>query len=28
MEKGVQTPEQILAGIPNGFYVTELWALA
>jgi PmbA protein len=22
--KGVQTPEQILAGIPNGFYVTEL----
>lgn len=24
MEKGVQTPEQILAGIPNGFYVTEL----
>jgi len=23
-EKGVQTPEQILAGIPNGFYVTEL----
>ena len=24
MEKGVQTPEQIIAGIPNGFYVTEL----
>jgi PmbA protein len=24
VEKGVQTPEQILAGIPNGFYVTEL----
>ena len=24
LEKGVQTPEQILAGIPNGFYVTEL----
>jgi PmbA protein len=24
IEKGVQTPEQILAGIPNGFYVTEL----
>jgi PmbA protein len=24
MEKGVQTPERILAGIPNGFYVTEL----
>jgi PmbA protein len=24
MEKGVQTPEQIVAGIPNGFYVTEL----
>ena len=23
-EKGVQTPEQILAGTPNGFYVTEL----
>ena len=23
-EKGVQTPEQIVAGIPNGFYVTEL----
>lgn len=23
-EKGVQTPEQILASIPNGFYVTEL----
>jgi PmbA protein len=23
-EKGVQTPEQILAGISNGFYVTEL----
>jgi PmbA protein len=24
LEKGVQTPGQILAGIPNGFYVTEL----
>jgi PmbA protein len=24
MEKGVQTPEQIVSGIPNGFYVTEL----
>jgi PmbA protein len=24
LEKGFQTPEQILAGIPNGFYVTEL----
>src|ERR1035441_1805712 len=24
LEKGVQTPEQIIAGIPNGFYVTEL----
>uniref|UniRef100_Q02AA7 Peptidase U62, modulator of DNA gyrase n=1 Tax=Solibacter usitatus (strain Ellin6076) TaxID=234267 RepID=Q02AA7_SOLUE len=24
IEKGVQTPEQIIAGIPNGFYVTEL----
>ena len=24
LEKGVQTPEQILASIPNGFYVTEL----
>jgi PmbA protein len=24
IEKGVQTPEQILAGISNGFYVTEL----
>jgi PmbA protein len=24
VEKGVQTPEQIVAGIPNGFYVTEL----
>ncbi|HTS24906.1 MAG TPA: metallopeptidase TldD-related protein [Bryobacteraceae bacterium] len=24
IHKGVQTPEQILAGIPNGFYVTEL----
>jgi PmbA protein len=24
IEKGVQTPEQILVGIPNGFYVTEL----
>ncbi|HEY2013569.1 MAG TPA: metallopeptidase TldD-related protein [Bryobacteraceae bacterium] len=24
IEKGVQTPEQIVAGIPNGFYVTEL----
>jgi PmbA protein len=24
VEKGVQTPEQILAGISNGFYVTEL----
>jgi PmbA protein len=23
-EKGGQTPEQIVAGIPNGFYVTEL----
>jgi PmbA protein len=23
-EKGVQTPEQIIAGIANGFYVTEL----
>jgi len=24
LEPGVQTPEQIIAGIPNGFYVTEL----
>ena len=24
IEKGAQTPEQILSGIPNGFYVTEL----
>jgi PmbA protein len=24
IEKGVQTPEQILAGVSNGFYVTEL----
>jgi PmbA protein len=24
IEKGVQTPEQVIAGIPNGFYVTEL----
>jgi PmbA protein len=24
LERGVQTPEQIIAGIPNGFYVTEL----
>ena len=24
LEKGVQTPEQLIAGIPNGFYVTEL----
>jgi PmbA protein len=24
VEKGVQTPEQIIVGIPNGFYVTEL----
>ncbi len=24
IEKGVQTPEEIIAGIPNGFYVTEL----
>jgi len=24
LEPGVQTPEQILAAIPNGFYVTEL----
>jgi PmbA protein len=24
IEKGVQTPEQIVAGISNGFYVTEL----
>jgi len=24
LERGVQTPEQIVAGIPNGFYVTEL----
>lgn len=24
VEKGVQTPERIIAGIPNGFYVTEL----
>ncbi len=24
LEKGVQTPEQIVAGIANGFYVTEL----
>ena len=24
MEKGVQPPERIIAGIPNGFYVTEL----
>jgi PmbA protein len=24
LEKGVQTPEEIVAGIPNGFYVTEL----
>jgi PmbA protein len=23
-EKGVQSPEEILAGVPNGFYVTEL----
>jgi predicted Zn-dependent protease len=26
LEKGVQTAEQIVAGIPNGFYVTELIA--
>ena len=24
LKRGVQTPEQIIAGIPNGFYVTEL----
>jgi PmbA protein len=24
LEKGVQTPEQILAGVTNGFYVTQL----
>jgi len=24
LEKGVQTAEQIIAGIPNGFYVTQL----
>lgn len=24
LEKGVQTPEQLIAGVPNGFYVTEL----
>lgn len=24
LEKGVQTPEQIIASVPNGFYVTEL----
>ncbi|MCX6632283.1 MAG: metallopeptidase TldD-related protein [Candidatus Solibacter sp.] len=24
LEKGVQSPEEIIAGIPNGFYVTEL----
>ena len=24
LAQGVQTPEQIIAGIPNGFYVTEL----
>ncbi|HXB67789.1 MAG TPA: metallopeptidase TldD-related protein [Candidatus Acidoferrales bacterium] len=24
VEKGVQTPEEMIAGIPNGFYVTEL----
>ena len=24
LEAGVQTPEQIIGGIPNGFYVTEL----
>jgi PmbA protein len=24
LEAGVQTPEQIVAGVPNGFYVTEL----
>lgn len=24
LEKGVQTPEQIIAGIPNGFYVTQV----
>ena len=24
IEKGVQTPEQMIAAIPNGFYVTEL----
>ncbi|MBZ5729020.1 MAG: TldD/PmbA family protein [Acidobacteriia bacterium] len=24
LEKGVQAPEQIVAGVPNGFYVTEL----
>jgi PmbA protein len=24
LERGVQTPETIIAGIPNGFYVTEL----
>ena len=24
LENGAQTPEQIIAGIPNGFYVTEL----
>jgi PmbA protein len=24
LERGVQTPEQIVAGVANGFYVTEL----
>jgi PmbA protein len=24
LQRGVQSPEQIIAGIPNGFYVTEL----
>jgi PmbA protein len=24
VENGVQTPEQLIAGVPNGFYVTEL----
>ncbi len=24
VEKGVRTPEEIIAGVPNGFYVTEL----
>ena len=24
IEKGVQTPEQLIAGVANGFYVTEL----